>query len=297
MGCATEPLPDAAPDRRNGRIPPSKLRMTSHACAGSRWFRRASVAFAAVLTLPVLTVLGRRAGLSPQAAAFSRPGLPVEYLDVYSASMGRDVRVQFQPGHRPRVRTAPAAVPEGAADADPVPAGPLPGPPAAPTKALYLLDGLRAQDDFNGWDINTPAFEWFNDSGVAVVMPVGGESSFYTDWYSPSNRNNQTYTYKWETFLTSELPEVAGEQQAGLDDRQRRRRAVDGRGRRADPVGLPPRPVQLRGFAVGVPEPVDAVHEAGHPRRHARRRRLQRGQHVGPAVGSRHGSATTRSSR
>jgi len=183
------------------------MRMTSHACAGNRWVRRASVAFAVVLTLPVLTVLGDAAGLSPQAGAFSRPGLPVEYLNVYSASMGRDIRVQYQPGHPPVVAPPPAPVPEGPPPTPtPVPAGRLPGPPAAPTKALYLLDGLRAQDDFNGWDINTPAFEWFNDSGVAVVMPVGGESSFYTDWYSPSNRNNQTYTYKWETFLTSELP-------------------------------------------------------------------------------------------
>jgi diacylglycerol O-acyltransferase / trehalose O-mycolyltransferase len=39
------------------------------------------------------------------------------------------------------------------------------------------------------------------------VMPVGGQSSFYSDWYSPSSFNNQAYTYKWETFLTSELPQ------------------------------------------------------------------------------------------
>ena len=71
---------------------------------------------------------------------------------------------------------------------------------------MYLLDGLRAQDDYNGWDINTPAFEWFYESGVSVVMPVGGQSSFYTDWYSPSSFNKQPYTYKWETFLTNELP-------------------------------------------------------------------------------------------
>jgi diacylglycerol O-acyltransferase/trehalose O-mycolyltransferase len=71
---------------------------------------------------------------------------------------------------------------------------------------VYLLDGLRAQDDRNGWDINTGAFSWFNDSGVAVVMPVGGESSFYTDWYRPATGNGTTQTYKWETFLTSELP-------------------------------------------------------------------------------------------
>jgi len=65
---------------------------------------------------------------------------------------------------------------------------------------------MRAQDDYNGWDINTPAFEWFYQSGISTVMPVGGQSSFYTDWYSPSSFNKQPYTYKWETFLTNELP-------------------------------------------------------------------------------------------
>jgi diacylglycerol O-acyltransferase/trehalose O-mycolyltransferase len=131
--------------------------------------RRILVALAAMLTLSGLTaVIG-----PPTAQAFSRDGLPVEYLDVYSSAMGRSVRVEFQSG----------------------------GP-----KSVYLLDGLRAQDDYSGWDINTPAFEWFNDSGISVVMPVGGQSSFYTDWYSPSSFNNQTYTYKWETFLTQELP-------------------------------------------------------------------------------------------
>jgi diacylglycerol O-acyltransferase/trehalose O-mycolyltransferase len=79
--------------------------------------------------------------------------------------------------------------------------------PAAPSKAVYLLDGLRAQDDYSGWDINTAAFDWFYNSGISTVMPVGGQSSFYSDWYSPSNFNKQPYTYKWETFLTSELPQ------------------------------------------------------------------------------------------
>jgi diacylglycerol O-acyltransferase/trehalose O-mycolyltransferase len=107
------------------------------------------------------------ASADPAAQAFSRPGLPVEYLDVPSPSMGRDIRVQFQGG--------------GA-------------------HAVYLLDGLRAQDDYSGWDINTAAFEWYDQSGLSVVMPVGGQSSFYTDWYQPSKGNGQSYTYKWETF-------------------------------------------------------------------------------------------------
>lgn len=113
-------------------------------------------------------------GGSAPASAFSRPGLPVEYLDVPSASMGRDIRVQFQGG----------------------------GP-----KAIYLLDGLRAQEDFNGWDINTEAFEWYEQSGVSLVMPVGGQSSWYTDWYKPAKGKDGVWTYKWETFITSELPQ------------------------------------------------------------------------------------------
>jgi diacylglycerol O-acyltransferase/trehalose O-mycolyltransferase len=141
--------------------------------------RRMFVALAAMLTLA-----GLGAAVMPSAQAFSREGLPVEYLDVYSAAMGRTVRVEFQPGGAP----APTSSTRSSG------------------KAVYLLDGLRAQEDYSGWDINTAAFEWFEGSGLSVVMPVGGQSSFYTDWYSPSSFNSQTYTYRWETFLTQELP-------------------------------------------------------------------------------------------
>jgi len=153
--------------------------------------RRVLAIAAVLLTLPALTAA---VGGTPNANAFSREGLPVEYLDVYSTSMGRNIRVQFQPAV-----AAPAPEPGTAPPT-------TPAPPAASSKAVYLLDGMRARDDYNGWDVETPAFEWFYNSGVAVVMPVGGQSSFYTDWYSPSSFNKQTYTYKWETFLTSELP-------------------------------------------------------------------------------------------
>jgi diacylglycerol O-acyltransferase / trehalose O-mycolyltransferase / mycolyltransferase Ag85 len=131
---------------------------------------RLTVAMAALLTMPALATA---TGGAPTAKAFSRAGLPVEYLDVPSASMGRNIRVQFQGG----------------------------GP-----HALYLLDGLRAQDDFSGWDINTPAFEWFYQSGISVVMPVGGQSSFYSNWHKPAKGKAGTFTYNWETFLTQELP-------------------------------------------------------------------------------------------
>ncbi|MCV7410157.1 diacylglycerol acyltransferase/mycolyltransferase Ag85A [Mycobacterium florentinum] len=127
----------------------------------------------AVVGAALLSGLVAVVGGSATAGAFSKPGLPVETLQIPSPSMGRNIKVQFQGG----------------------------GP-----HAVYLLDGLRAQDDFNGWDINTPAFEEFYQSGISVVMPVGGQSSFYSNWYQPSASNGQTYTYKWETFLTQEMP-------------------------------------------------------------------------------------------
>jgi diacylglycerol O-acyltransferase / trehalose O-mycolyltransferase len=125
------------------------------------------------LTAALLPGLLGVSGLSATAAAYSRDGLPIEQLDVPSPSMGRNIRVEFQGG----------------------------GP-----HAVYLLDGLRAQEDANGWDINTQAFEWFYQSGLSLVMPVGGQSSFYTDWYQPAAGSAGTTTYKWETFLTQELP-------------------------------------------------------------------------------------------
>jgi len=112
-------------------------------------------------------------GGSATVGAFSKKGLPVEYLSVPSAAMGHDIKVQFQGG----------------------------GP-----HAVYLLDGLRAQDDFNGWDINTPAFEEYYQSGLSVIMPVGGQSSFYSDWYQPACGKSGCQTYKWETFVTGNFP-------------------------------------------------------------------------------------------
>ena len=136
-----------------------------------RWMRRIGAAAAAALVVPGAIAI---AGQTANAGAFSRPGLPVEYLMVPSAGMGRDIKIQFQSG-------------------------------GENSPAVYLLDGLRAQDDFNGWDINTQAFEWFLDSGLSVVMPVGGQSSFYADWYAPARNKGPTVTYKWETFLTEQF--------------------------------------------------------------------------------------------
>ena len=134
------------------------------------WGRRLAVAAVVAAALPGLLGV---TGVTATAGAYSPAGLPVEDLQVPSAAMGRNVLVRFQPGG---------------------------------SHAVYLLDGLRARDDNSGWDIETNAFEKFNGSGVSVVMPVGGMSSFYTNWQSPAVGNGQTQNYQWETFLTSELP-------------------------------------------------------------------------------------------
>ena len=175
------------------------------------WSRRVAVAAVAAAALPGLMGL---VGESATAGAFSRPGLPVEYLDVPSPSMNRTVRVQFQSG-------------------------------GENSPNVWLLDGLRAQEDFNGWDINTQAFEWYLDSGLSVSMPVGGQSSFYADWYSPACGKAGCSTYKWETFLTQEAP-------AWL---QANRHVAPGAVRlRGFDVGLPQ---PLRGLVAGLDQPVD----------------------------------------
>lgn len=100
----------------------------------------------------------------------------VQRCEVWSDAMKRKIRVQIQPSKY------------------------------GGSHALYLLDGMRARNDWNGWSRAGGAPRTFVNSNVTLVMPVGGESSFYTDWKRPSSSNGQKYTYKWETFLTKELP-------------------------------------------------------------------------------------------
>lgn len=114
------------------------------------------------------------AGMLPGLIGLAAPAPPAaaagpEFLAVPSPGMGHNITVEFQGGGAP---------------------------------AVYLLDGLRARDDRSGWDIETAAFNDYAGSGISVVAPVGGRSSFYSDWYGSANGQ----TYKWETFLTSELP-------------------------------------------------------------------------------------------
>ncbi|MFI1914785.1 alpha/beta hydrolase [Nocardia sp. NPDC020380] len=72
-------------------------------------------------------------------------------------------------------------------------------------RVVYALDGLRARNDLSGWEIDTDIERVLTAWNINVVMPVGGESSFYSDWVAPSNTNGQVTPYSWETFLTRDL--------------------------------------------------------------------------------------------
>lgn len=100
----------------------------------------------------------------------------VQLCDVWSPAMNRMIKVQIQPAR------------------------------FAGNAGLYLLDGLRARDDWNAWTHDAQAQRIFLQDNVTLVMPVGGQVSFYSDWQRPVTINGQVYNYKWETFLTNELP-------------------------------------------------------------------------------------------
>ncbi len=67
--------------------------------------------------------------------------------------------------------------------------------------SVFHLDGMRAYDDYSGWMRATNIARFYEDKNVLVVMPAGGEASFYSDWNEPDNGKH----YMWETFLLDEL--------------------------------------------------------------------------------------------
>ena len=112
-----------------------------------------------------------RPGCSWDAAQFW-----IQRCEVFSPAMGRNITVQIQPAKH------------------------------GGNAGLYMLDGMRANEVSNGWIGLAHAQHVFAEDNVTVVYPVGGESSFYTDWNQPATSNSGTKIYKWETFLTRELP-------------------------------------------------------------------------------------------
>lgn len=101
----------------------------------------------------------------------------VQRCDVWSPAMGQNITVQIQPAAR------------------------------SGNASLYLLDGLRATNYTNAWLHDVNAAATYNNSNITLVMPVGGAGSFYADWQGPATYDlRNPVNYKWETFLTAELP-------------------------------------------------------------------------------------------
>jgi diacylglycerol O-acyltransferase/trehalose O-mycolyltransferase len=146
----------------------------------------------------------RRGPGAANAGAFSHPGLPVEYLQVPSAAMGRSIKIQFQSG-------------------------------GANAPALYVLDGMRAQDDYNGWDINTPAFEWYNQSGHRRGHACRRAVQLLLRLVQARLRQSRLHHLQVGDLPDQRAACLPAEQQAGQADRWRGRRSVDGRCLGAEP--------------------------------------------------------------
>ncbi|XOZ87454.1 alpha/beta hydrolase family protein [Nocardia testacea] len=69
----------------------------------------------------------------------------------------------------------------------------------------YLLDGLDPGVGQSTWTNATEAERFFLGKNVNVVLPVGGRASYFTDWQRDDPALGR---YRWETFLTQELPPI-----------------------------------------------------------------------------------------
>ena len=86
---------------------------------------------------------------------WDRVGYWVQRCTVWSPAMNRHITVQIQPAQR------------------------------GGNAGLYMLDGLRATERTNAWVQDVNAARTFVNHNITLVMPVGGQSSFYTDWNAP----------------------------------------------------------------------------------------------------------------
>ena len=79
---------------------------------------------------------------------------------------------------------------------------------AAPV--LYMLDGVDSPEDPSGWRSMAKMHDRpIESENVHVVAPTGAYASYWTDWKSDDPLLGN---YKWETFLTEELPGIVESQ-------------------------------------------------------------------------------------
>ncbi|MFC4125584.1 alpha/beta hydrolase [Nocardia rhizosphaerae] len=136
--------------------------------------------------LAVLAALATAIGSAPLATAAPAAARVVAAVDtgdrlqtvtVFSPAMDKAVELQI-------IRAADASTPR-------------------PT--MYLLNGSQGGPNGSGWDAQTDAVSFLRGKDVNVVTPVGGASSYYTDWVRDDAALGRN---KWQTFLNEELPPV-----------------------------------------------------------------------------------------
>ena len=195
---------------RNSRAP--------HTSVKRRRMALVALPTAAVLGLSLIPLAGAQSEL-PGGSSLSdsfAPSKPLDrepinttYPEVEGLPEGVDVnRVDYLSPRHLKVYIQSAAMPEHEQVVQILLARDWYSQPDKQFPEVWALDGLRARDDESGWTIETNIEQYYADKNVNVIMPVGGESSFYTDWAEPDNGKH----YMWETFLTQELVPILDNQ-------------------------------------------------------------------------------------
>ncbi|MDO4928588.1 MAG: alpha/beta hydrolase family protein [Corynebacterium sp.] len=68
-------------------------------------------------------------------------------------------------------------------------------------KVVQFLDGIETFNDINSWITGGQALPNLAEADATLVFPVAPTGSYYADWDDSTGLN-----WKWETFLTQELP-------------------------------------------------------------------------------------------
>ena len=171
----------------------------------------------------------------------------VEYLQVPSGAMGRDIPVAFQAG----------------------------GP-----HAVVLLDAFNAGPDVSNWVTAGNAMNALAGKGVSVAAPASGAFSMYTNWEQDGSK-------QWETFLSTELPDWLAANKGLSPGGHAVVGAAQGGTAALSLAEFYPEPVPLRRIDVGLPEPVEHLPQRRAARGHDAVRRRRHQPDVGPgAAGS-----------
>ncbi|QGU08535.1 Diacylglycerol acyltransferase/mycolyltransferase Ag85C precursor [Corynebacterium occultum] len=178
----------------------------------SLWIAAAAVPTAAALSLSLAagpataqSSIGGSSGLSDYLQSDTPPErspINTEYPEIEGLPAGVSVdRVEWYTNRHLSIFINSAAMPDSPIQVQMLLARDWHSSPERDFPEVWALDGLRARDDESGWTIETNIEQFYADKNVNVIMPVGGESSFYADWQQPDNGKH----YKWESFLTREL--------------------------------------------------------------------------------------------